>query len=156
MITTPLLLLSLAWVALGGIGRNPRLVGYIVGADVLMIITGLFAGYSTGGFKTFWFIVSSLFFLAVLYFIWGPANSLLAESRRGTTEGGPGLFFTLAAMLTLIWILYPIVFLLGPEGGGAAGEGFSTFLYAVLDIGAKIAFGFVLLDGIRRARGTTA
>ena len=40
-ITTPLLLLGLAWVALGSIGRNPQLVLGLVVADVAMILTGV-------------------------------------------------------------------------------------------------------------------
>jgi bacteriorhodopsin len=152
-LTTPLLLLGLAWVAMGGsIRRNTGVIAIIVVADVLMILTGLIAGATEGFLQALFFIISCIFFAIVLYFIWVPNNSLAAEARRGQTEGRPGLFFTLATTLTVLWILYPIVFLIGTEGFSVVSSSLEVFFYAVLDILAKIAFGFILLGGIRTAQ----
>lgn len=153
LITTPLLLLTLIWVALGGsIRRNPRLALIIIVADVLMILTGLLAGLAGGG--TFpgvlMFIVSSIFFLVIVYFIWAP-QGLYGEANRGNPEGGRQLFFNLAVILTALWFLYPVVWILGTEGSGAVSNGVEVFFYAVLDILAKIGFGAVLLGGLRQA-----
>ena len=145
-ITTPLLLLGLSWVAMRSINRNPQLVGGIILADVIMILTGLISGWTNGGLKWFFFIISCIAFVAVLYLIWVP---LRAIAQSGVSPEA-SLFFPLASMLTVLWILYPVVFLLGTEGGGAVSAGVEVFFYAVLDISAKVAFGFVLLGGIRR------
>jgi bacteriorhodopsin len=149
LITTPLLLLALAWVALGSLRRNQQVVLGIVVADVLMILTGLVAGVTTGAFKWFWFVISCVFFLAVLALIWGPLQS---AARSGVSPEA-SLFYPLAVMLTVLWFLYPIVFLVGTEGVSAIGIGPEVFFFAVLDILAKIAFGIVLLSGVRRIRG---
>lgn len=153
LVTTPLILLTLIWVALGGsIRRNPRVALIIIVADVLMILTGLLAGYAGASAPgVILFIVSSVFFLVVLYFIWSP-QGLNGEANRGDPEGGANLFFRLAVMLTLLWFLYPVVWIVGPEGSGAASNGVEVFFYAVLDILAKIAFGMVLLGGLRQTR----
>ena len=145
-VTTPLLLLGLAWVALGSVGRNSGVVLGLVGADVAMILTGVVAGATSGGFKWFWYVISCIFFLIVLGLIWGPLRS----AAQSGVSAEAGLFFPLAGMLTVLWILYPVVFLLGTEGASVFSAGFEVFCYAVLDIAAKIAFGFVLLGGIRR------
>ncbi len=146
--TTPLLLLGLAWVALGSLGRNPQLVLGLVIADVAMILTGALAGAWSGGFKWFWFVVSSIFFLAVLALIWGP----LQTAARSGVSPEASLFYPLAITLTVLWFAYPIVFLIGTEGIGAISIGFEVFLFAVLDILAKIGFGIILLGGVKRIR----
>lgn len=145
-ITTPLLLLGLAWVALGSLNRNPQIVLGLVVADVAMILTGALAGAWSGGFKWFWFVVSCIFFIAVLALIWGPLQS----AAQGNSSPESSLFYPLATMLTVLWFLYPVVFFFGTEGVGLFSIGFEVFLFAVLDILAKIAFGIILLGGIRQ------
>ncbi len=145
-ITTPLLLLTLAWVALGSIGRNPQVVLSLIVADVAMILTGLVSGATAGAFKWFWFVVSCIFFAAVLYLIWGPLQS---AARSGITAES-SLFFPLAIILTVLWLIYPVVFFFGTEGIGVFSIGVEVFLFAVLDILAKVGFGIVLLGGVRR------
>jgi len=151
-LTTPLLLLGLAWVALGGtnVGNRTGLLWGIVIADVVMILTGVVAGATTTFVSGLFFIISTVAFLIVLALIWGPLRS---AAQQGNPEGGFGLFYTLATMLTVLWIIYPIVWLIGTEGAGLVSAPIEVFLYAVLDILAKIAFGAILLGGIRRATG---
>lgn len=147
-ITTPLLLLGLAWVALGSLNRKPQVVIGLVVADVAMILTGVVSGAWSGGFKWFWFVVSCIFFLAVLALIWGP----LQTAAQSGTSPEASLFYPLAIALTVLWFAYPIVFLIGTEGIAAISIGFEVFLFAVLDILAKVGFGIVLLGGVRRIR----
>jgi bacteriorhodopsin len=151
-LTTPLLLLGLAWVALGGTAirsRSSLVMGLIV-ADVLMILTGAIAGGTTAFVSGLFFIISTVFFLIILALIWGPLRS---AAQQGEPEGGFGLFYTLATMLTVLWIAYPIVWLIGTEGAGLVGAPIEVFLYAVLDITAKVGFGLILLGGLRRSGG---
>ena len=147
-ITTPLLLLGLSWVALGSLGRNPGLVWGLVIADVAMILTGVLSGAWAGGFKWFWFVVSCIAFIAVLALIWGP----LQTAAQSGVSPEASLFYPLAIMLTVLWFAYPVVFLIGTEGIGAISIGFEVFLYALLDISAKVGFGIVLVGGVRRLR----
>lgn len=46
----------------------------------------------------------------------------------------------------MVWCLYPIVFLLGPEGFRAVDQAFEIFLFLILDLLAKVVFGFLLLS----------
>lgn len=153
LITTPLLLLGLVWVAgNGSLGNLRQTALYIVIADVLMILTGVVAGPTTGFLSGLFFVLSSIFFVAVLYLLWGPVR---AAAMDGETEGRSGLFFTLATMLTVLWILYPIVWLIAPEGFFLVGQSTEVFFFMVLDVLAKIAFGAILLGGIRGAESSS-
>ncbi len=60
VVTTPLLLLDLALLALPNWRRNIGLIAGLIVLDVFMILTGLVAGQSTSTFgAAFWFIVST-------------------------------------------------------------------------------------------------
>lgn len=145
-VTTPLLLVGLAYVALGSLQRNPAVVGGLVLADLLMIFFGYLAGLNGGGGRYVWYILSTLFFLAILGLIWGPLRSA-AEAEPVPESRG---FRFLALWLTVLWIGYPLLWLFGTEGTGAIGTTSETFWFMVLDLLAKVGFGFAVLSTVRR------
>ncbi len=55
------------------------------------------------------------------------------------------VFNTLAGLTIVLWAFYPVVFLLGSEGFGAVGLTTEIFIFMVLDLLAKVGFGFLLL-----------
>lgn len=142
VITTPLLLLDLALLALASWRRNVSLIITLIVLDVFMILTGLQAGSSLTGFgKGFWFIVSTAAMIVLLYLVY---TRLFAEAsdRGGAVQS---TFRTLALLTIVLWSLYPIVWLLGTEGFNAVGSTTEVFLFLILDFLAKIGFGFLLL-----------
>lgn len=142
LITTPLLLVDLALLALANPRRNIGTIATLIVLDVVMILTGLLAGSreSAAG-RGFWFIVSTVAFVVLIYLI---VTQLFAAARNAS-ENAKGLFSTLAYLTVVLWSLYPIVWLLGTEGFGAVGTGTEVFLFLILDFLAKIAFGILLL-----------
>ncbi len=142
LFTTPLLLLDLALLALVRPGRNIGLIASIIGLDVLMILTGLGAGFSTNAFiQVVLFLISTAALVAVLYLL----VTNLMSAARGQSPAVAAVFNTLAVLTVVLWSLYPVVFLLGSEGFGAVGLGTEVFLFMVLDLLAKVGFGFLLL-----------
>ncbi len=142
VITTPLLLLDLALLALASWRRNVNLIIALIVLDVFMILTGLQAGSSLTGFgKGFWFIVSTIAMIILLYLVY---TRLFAEaaSRGGAVQS---TFRTLALLTIVLWSLYPVVWLLGTEGFNAVNSTVEVFLFLILDFLAKIGFGFLLL-----------
>lgn len=143
LITTPLLLLDLALLALARPGRNVGLIAGLIGLDVVMILTGLAAGSSTSDLgTTVWFIISSVALAGVLYLLW----TGLFAAARARSPGVAATFNRLAVLTIVLWVLYPIVFLLGTEGFGGVDQGFEIFLFLVLDLLSKVFFGFLLLS----------
>ena len=141
-ITTPLLLLDLVLLALVNPSRNISFVVGLIGLDIFMILTGLLAGSRDSGFgRGFWFIVSTVAMIALLYLV---ATRLFSEAA---SQGGAAqqVFRTLAYLTIVLWSLYPIVWLLGTEGFAVANSTVEVFLFLILDILAKIGFGFLLL-----------
>lgn len=142
LFTTPLLLLDLALLALVRPGRSTGLIAGIIGLDVGMILTGLGAGASSNAFlRVVLFLISTAAFIGVVYFL---VTRLLAAARSQTAEVAR-VFDILAGLTIVLWTLYPVVFLLGTEGFGALGISTEVFAFMVLDLLAKVGFGFLFL-----------
>ncbi len=142
VVTTPLLLLDLALLALVAPGRNVGFIVGLLGLDVFMILTGLLAGSRSSGFgRGFWFIVSTVAMIALLYLV---VTRLFSEAAS-QPEAVHQIFRTLALLTVVLWSFYPIVWLIGTEGFGAVNSTVEVLLFLVLDFLAKIGFGFLLL-----------
>lgn len=143
--TTPLLLLDIALIALpAGRGRF-ALIGTLIAADIYMILTGLIGGLTTGPAKYAWWGASCVAFALILYVI---VTRLFAAARSQDAAVG-GLVRTLGTVILVLWTAYPIVWLLGTEGLSLFGSDSLTveiILYAILDVSAKVGFGFLLLS----------
>lgn len=142
VITTPLLLVDLALLALVSPARNTGFIAGLVVLDIFMILTGLLAGSRSSEFAAgFWFIVSTVAMIVLLYLV---ATRLFSEaaSQPGAVQQ---TFRTLAILTVVLWSLYPLVWLLGTEGFSAVSSGTEVFLFLILDFLAKIGFGILLL-----------
>jgi len=141
--TTPILLSGLVLLAFHERGRTGEVGGYLVSIivlDVLMILTGLISSLAaTPLAKWIWFAWSCVAFAGVLYVIWGPLRAIAVG--RGEALGNA--YRKNATFLTVVWFLYPLVFLIGPEGVKAISDPASVWSILVLDIVAKVAYAFV-------------
>ena len=115
VVSTPLLLLALAFTAMFYVPKDERsktLLFGLVAADVVMILCGLFADLSESSTaRLLWFVCGVGAFLAVLYVVWGPLRRIAAESDA---ELG-GIYTKLVSFLTFLWFSYPTIWALGPR-----------------------------------------
>jgi bacteriorhodopsin len=133
--TTPLLLLEL--VLLSGLDLGTTL--WIIGADIAMIVTGLFGALETGAFKWGWFFAGCLFMVFVLVGLL--KNGRESAFRRNSDIGN--LYSGLSISLLVLWCAYPIVWA-ASEGKAVISSDKEVLCYAVLDILAKIVFSTII------------
>jgi len=147
--TTPLLLVDLALLARAS--RNQ--ITTLVSLDALMIGTGVLATLTGGGFtvlgalddsarRLIWWGVSTGFLLVLLYFLFGT----LSEQAQSLSSDVGAKFAQLRNLIVVIWLVYPIWWLVGTEGLNAVGLGIETAGFMVLDLTAKVGFGILLLS----------
>jgi len=150
-VTTPILLSSLVLLAFHEHGRTGEVGGHltaIIVLDVLMIATGLVSSLIGPSFaKWVWYAWSCVAFLGVLYLLWGPLRTL-AQSR-GMALGTA--YNKNVAFLTVIWFLYPIVFLVGPEGMKIITDPTSVWAILVMDVVAKVVYAFYAASNLDKA-----
>jgi bacteriorhodopsin len=140
LFTTPLLLLDLALLA----GADRNTIATLIGLDVAMIVTGLAGALATEGaaYRIAWWGISCGFFIALLYFL------VSALSQQAAKQSGDvaATFSTLRNLVIVLWTAYPIVWIIGTESTlEIVGLTTETALFAVLDLSAKVGFGFILL-----------
>nr|4QI1_A Chain A, Bacteriorhodopsin-I [Haloquadratum walsbyi DSM 16790]4QI1_B Chain B, Bacteriorhodopsin-I [Haloquadratum walsbyi DSM 16790]4QI1_C Chain C, Bacteriorhodopsin-I [Haloquadratum walsbyi DSM 16790]4QID_A Chain A, Bacteriorhodopsin-I [Haloquadratum walsbyi DSM 16790]4QID_B Chain B, Bacteriorhodopsin-I [Haloquadratum walsbyi DSM 16790] len=138
LFTTPLLLLDIGLLA----GASQRDIGALVGIDAFMIVTGLVATLTkvVVARYAFWTIstISMVFLLYYLVAVFGEAVSDADEDTRST-------FNALRNIILVTWAIYPVAWLVGTEGLALTGLYGETLLFMVLDLVAKVGFGFILL-----------
>lgn len=151
-VTTPLLLLDLCLLA--GLSGANILVAIV--ADVIMILTGLFAAFTVEeGPKWGWYAMACIAYLVVVYqlAINGRGVAMQKDKKTGT------FFVAIASFTFVLWTVYPMYapqshFLSRltvnsvwgvADGSRIASVDAEIIAYAVLDILAKPVFGFWLL-----------
>lgn len=144
LFTTPLILLDLGLL----VGADRQTIGTLVGLDVAMILTAAAGALATQGGAVrigFW-LISSAFFLALLYVLVGR----LSRQAGRRTAPVAATFATLRNLIVVLWTGYLLVWVLGVQSTvGLIPLPVEVALYAALDLGAKVAFGLILL----RSRG---
>lgn len=136
VITTPLLLMDLGVIA----GARPKLIAGVMAADVFMIVTGAIATLEGSPTNYLWYVISCGAFLAILGALL-TEFSVTARRRNGKINR---LFQKLRNSLIVLWFGYPIVWILGAEGLRVLNVEAETACYAILDLCAKVGYGFVL------------
>jgi len=136
-VTTPLLLLDLCLLA--GLSGANILVAIV--ADLIMVITGLFAAYgTTDGQKLGWYAWACIAYLVIVYQVIINGRGA-AANKDGKTKA---FFAALAGFTFILWTIYPIVWGVA-DGSRILGVDAEIISYAVLDVLAKPVFGFWLL-----------
>ncbi len=140
-LSTPMILLALGLLA----GSNITKIFTAITADIGMCVTGLAAALTTSshGLRWFWYFISCMFFVAVLYVI------LVEWPEDAEAAGTASIFNTLKLLTVAMWLGYPIVWALGAEGLAVIESvALTSWAYSILDIVAKYLFSFLLLNWV--------
>jgi bacteriorhodopsin len=138
LFTTPLLLLDIGLLA----GASNRDISALVGLDAFMIITGLAATLMKLPVAryAFW-TISTIAMIFLLYFL----VATVGEAAKSTSEEAQSTFRVLRNLIVIAWSVYPVAWLVGTEGLNLVGLYGETLIFMILDITAKVGFGFILL-----------
>jgi bacteriorhodopsin len=138
LLTTPLLLLDLNLLA----GADRDTIQTLAVLDVFMIGTGLVGALTqVPTFRYIWWTVSTIALLVIVYFLF--VN--LTQKAETFSEDRAGTFKTLRNLTIVLWLVYPVMWLVGTEGLGLVGLFSETLGFMILDVLAKVGFGFILL-----------
>ena len=133
----------------GILDRAPQLGSLKLVVDGAILVTGLKVHSNT--------TIECLnracgFFLAVLALIWGPVRAAAAEQGAQTAA----LYNKLLGILTVLWFIYPVLWILGTEGTSTISLNTEVAVFTVIDLTAKVGFGLLLVTGIKKMSGAPA
>jgi len=137
-LTTPLLLLDLCFLA----GLSGGHIVMAILADVIMILTGLFAAYGSehNPQKWGWYTIAVIAFLVIIWHLVVNGRASTANKSSNVTK----LYASISLYTIVIWTVYPIIWGIA-DGARIMSVDHEIIAYAVLDILAKPVFGAWLL-----------
>jgi bacteriorhodopsin len=148
LVTTPLLLLALFWTAtFRAADRRYALAGMLIGAQVVMILSGLISDLSgSAALRTLWFLVGCAALLAVFWIFWVPLRHI--ADRQGADLGR--VYRIAATYLTVQWCLYPLIVYVGPSHAGLIDRTAEVWLLVIVPFFSKVGFSALDLSLLRR------
>jgi bacteriorhodopsin len=146
-VTTPLILLDLAFLA----GLNGADIIVAVVADVIMILTGLFAAFGQSKVQKWGYYTMGCIAYIVVVWILAVGGRRTAAAKNAKTAQ---FFAAIGGYTLILWTLYPVIWGLG-DGSRILSVDQEIMAYAVLDVLAKPVFGFWLLITHARSDSTS-
>lgn len=139
LLTTPLLLLYLAMLAKPG--RRPLVA--LVALDVVVIVAGAAAVLTAGPLSWGLFAIAGVAYLGIVYLL----IETLPTAATFASERVAIVFTKLRNLTVVLWTIYPVVWLLAPQGLGWLTFGTEMMVVVYLDFLTKVAFAIVALNG---------
>ena len=146
IVTTPLLLVALALTGMATIPKNFTLIGALIAVDVVMILCGLVADLTGGVASVVFYTAGCVAFAVILWLIWGPVRAVSRNQDARVARA----YDKVALFLTVLWLGYPTIWLLGPSGVGLLGRTTDTDLFVLLPIISKVGFSIYDLSELRK------
>ncbi|WP_299263486.1 bacteriorhodopsin [Halorientalis sp.] len=139
LVTTPMHVAYLA-LLVGVTGRYLWEVSVVQAATIAL---GLGGSMADGPLKWLLFGAGSLGFLRVLYVLYGPVS----DAARAKTEAVAGTYRTLLNFIAVLWLIYPVVWLLAQSGLNFLDLETQALVISYIDVAAKVGFGLIALNG---------
>ena len=144
-LSTPLLLLALTY-----LGRSSStLTGGMLGANAFMIATGFVATIlpedTPAALHLVWWAISTGAYLAIAWAFLGRYK----REARAALPASASVFDRIVLVHLVLWTAYPVVWLASPEGVGLIEGPVEAAAFAVLDVAAKVGFGFLAANSLR-------
>lgn len=149
LLTTPLNVLFLGLLA----GVDRETLTRLVGLQVLTIAFGL-AGAVVGGIGGYLaFLAGSAAFAGVVWLLY---RDVAASAAGSLGEIEYGIYRTLRNFVVVLWLVYPVIWLLASTGIGLMDVETTTLVVTYLDVVTKVGFGLIALHGELLGRGLDA
>lgn len=137
LLTTPLHVLYLGLLvgaAKDAISKSLLLMG-------ATIVLGFLGAYFAPPLKWVFFAAGSVAFVGVIYYTFADFETAAQGSDQAP------LFRKLRAFVVVLWLLYPVIWLLAPIGFGLMQVETAALVLSYLDVVAKVGFGLIALSG---------
>jgi bacteriorhodopsin len=146
VVSTPLLLLSLNLT--GKLLRDVEgpITAGLLGSQAIMILTGLVADLSPADRQWYWYVAGCVALVVVLALMWGE----LQEKARSQGPLIADVYRKSALFLTIQWLAYPLIWLIGTPGLGYIDALGTTVFFLILPIVSKTGFALYNLSLLRQ------
>lgn len=145
VVSTPLLLLSLVLTGKFLAKVEGPITAGLLGSQAIMIITGLIADLSPADLQWYWYLAGCVALVVVLALMWGE----LQDKARLQGPAIATVYRKSALFLTVQWLAYPLIWLIGTPGLGWIDTLGTTVFFLILPIVSKTGFALYNLSLLR-------
>jgi len=141
LLTTPLHVIYLGWLA----GADRRVIGAMAALQAATIGSGFLGGVVGTPLNLGLFALGSLTFVGVVLLLF---REVATEARK-LDDRRLALFRTLRNFVIVLWLIYPVIWLLGGTGFGVMDTETTSLVVTYIDVVAKIGFGLIAFSGLQ-------
>jgi sensory rhodopsin len=138
MVTTPI---HVAFMALL-VGASRSLIARVAGLQALTIAFGLAGAYLSAPLSYGAFALGALTFAGVVYYFYRDLDGLAGQQSDHVAS----LFRKLRSFVVVLWLIYPVIWLLAPAGVGLMDAETTALVVSYIDVVAKVGFGLIALN----------
>lgn len=139
LLTTPLHILYLGLFA----GVSAKLVTKAASLQAATIVLGMAAALVATPLKWVLYLAGVVLFGAVVYYAYRPFDAAARERDEATFA----IYRKLRAFLVVLWLVYPVIWIVGPNAIGVMDVETTALVVSYIDIVAKVGFGLIALNG---------
>ena len=141
LLTTPLHVIYLGWLA----GADRRTVGIMATLQAATIVFGFAGGMVAAPLNLLLFAIGSVVFGAVVWLLF----SEVADAAAERSDQRLALYRTLRNFVIVLWLIYPVIWLLGQTGFGLMDTETTSLVVTYIDVVAKVGFGLIAFSGLQ-------
>jgi sensory rhodopsin len=138
LLTTPIHVAVIALV----VGAERRLVTRLVVLQALTIVFGFVGATLAGPANWLLYLLGAAAFGGVVYTFYVDLETLATDQPDGIAA----LFRKLRAFVVVLWLVYPVIWVLGGAGVGIMDTETATLVVAYIDVVSKVGFGLIAMN----------
>ncbi|WP_123537278.1 bacteriorhodopsin [Halosimplex salinum] len=138
LLTTPIHVAVIALV----VGASTALVARLATLQALTVVFGFVGATLSAPLNWLLYLVGSVCFAAVVYLLFTDAEALAAEESDDVAS----LFRKLRSFVVVLWLVYPVIWVLAPAGVGLMDTETSALVVTYIDVVAKVGFGLIAIN----------
>lgn len=146
LLTTPLHVAFIGWLA--GVDRSKILK--LAGLQAATIVLGFVGALLAVPLNLLLFLAGGVVFAVLIYYLYDEVS----ETASQQDDRRLSLFRKLRNFVVVLWLIYPVIWLLSGPGFGLMGLETSALVITYIDVVAKVGFGLIAFSGLQTVFGT--
>lgn len=138
LLTTPI---HVAFIALL-VGASTRTVSRLVVLQALTIVFGFVGATLAAPLNWLLYLGGSACFAGVVYTFYVDLDALAADRSDGVAS----LFEKLRSFVVVLWLVYPVIWLVAPAGLGVMDLETAALVVSYIDVVSKVGFGLIAIN----------
>lgn len=124
------------------VGASRPTLARLAGLQALTIVFGFVGATLAAPLNWLLYLAGAACFAGVVYVFYGELDALAVEQP----DGIEALFRKLRSFVVVLWLVYPVIWLVGPPSFGVMDAETTALVVTYIDVVAKVGFGLIAIN----------